>query len=100
MKKAIFLMLPVMALLLTGCAGPTCNGFKATGQNHALTNSNTPESLNSSAGRGLYLPISSRSAININLDCIFELAQFDSTLGSEKEKHDLLNPWIRFDFSY
>lgn len=93
-------MLTAMAILLTGCTGSTCGVFKATGFNYALTNANTPNSSNSSASRGLYLPISSQSAININLECILDYVQGDFAFGPEKEKHNLSNPWIRFDFSY
>lgn len=103
MGKTVFLVVPVLAILLSGCIGSTENLFKAKGGGYARINGTTPIPQNDEDTPGLRLAISNRSAINIDVECILDYVQGDSTLSPEEKTCDTvmpLSPWIRLDFSY
>lgn len=100
MKKTVFLIIPVMAILLSGCTTSNHVFFKSTGYRHALINSNTRTPLYGDSGHGLYLPISHRSSVNIDVEGILDYMQGEPTFGIENERNDFLNPWIRLNVSY
>lgn len=100
MNKAFFLMVPAMVILISGCSGPTGNWQQTRGIRCALTNPNTPTSLNSHGGNGLHLTLSNRSSVNIDVEGILDYMQGDSYLAPEYEIQNLMNPWIRLDVAY
>jgi hypothetical protein len=100
MKKSFFLMVPAMVILISSCSGPTGNWKQTGGISSALTNPNTPTSLDSHAGSGLHLTLSSRSSVNIDVEGILDYMQGDSYLAPEYEIQNLMNPWIRLDVDY
>lgn len=100
MKKTVFLMLPVAALLYSGCAPFTGYRLDAVGSRYALIDARIPASLNDDGDRGIHLPITPRSSVNIDVECILDYVQGDSPLDAEFDANEWLNPWIRLDFSY
>jgi len=103
MKKTVFLMVPVLAILLSGCIGSTGSLFRAGGVDYARISGNPPIPINREDAPGLRLSISPRSALNIDVECILDYVQGDSTFSPEERTFDTitpLSPWIRLDFSY
>lgn len=103
MGKTVFLMVPVMAILLSGCIGSTGNLFRAEDGSYARISGNPPMPQSNEDAPGLRLAISTRSAINIDVECILDYVQGDSTFSTEERNCDTitpLSPWIRLDFSY
>lgn len=100
MKKIVFLILSVMVILFSGCAGSSHGLFRTAGTGKALINTNTPAPLKIDEHRGVCLPISTRSSLGINVECIFDYAQGESTLGPKDEQRDVMNPWINWIFSF
>lgn len=100
MKKSFFLMVAAIVILISGCTGPTGNWRPTGGIGCALTNPNTPTSLNSHGDSGLHLILSSRSSVNIDVEGILDYMQGDSYLAPEYEIQNLMNPWIRLDVAY
>lgn len=100
MKKTVFLIIPAMVILLSGCTTSNHGYFESTGNRHALINSNTRTPLYADSGPGLYLPISRRSSVNIDVEGILDYMQGGPIFGIEYERNDLRNPWIRLNVSY
>jgi hypothetical protein len=103
MKKTVFLMVPILAILLSGCIGSTGSFFRAGGGSYSLISGNTPKPHRGEDAPGLRLFISPRSAINIDVECILDYVQDDSPFSPEERTCDSimpLSPWIRLDFSY
>lgn len=103
MGKTVFLMVPVLAILLSGCIGSTGNLYRAEGGSYARISGNPTIPQNNEDPSGLRLAISTRSAINIDVECILDYVQGDSTFSTEERNCDTitpLSPWIRLDFSY
>jgi hypothetical protein len=100
MKQAFFLMVAAMAILLSGCTGATGNWQRTSGIGCALISSNTPTPLNSRGGSGLHLTLSPRSSVDIDVEGILDYMQGASNLAPEFEIQNLMDPWIRLEFSY
>jgi len=103
MKKAVFLMFPILAIVLSGCIGSTGSLFRAGGGGYAQINDNTPVPQHGEDAQGLRLFISPRSAINIDVEHILDYVQDTSPFSPEERTCDTmmpLSPWIRLDFSY
>jgi hypothetical protein len=99
MKKAVFLMLSAMAILFCGCtAGSGYAPGYAPG--YALINSNTHPPLKAADGSGVCLPISAKSSLKIDVECILEYVQGDSTFDPADERTDPLTPWISLNYSF
>ncbi|MDX2512307.1 MAG: hypothetical protein QNK25_09695 [Desulfobacterales bacterium] len=94
MKKTVFLILSAMAILFSGCTGPSYDLFKTAGTGNALLNTNPPAPLKGDENRGVCLPISTQSSLTIDVECIFEYVQRESTFGSENERPVYTKPWI------
>jgi hypothetical protein len=103
MKKTVFLMVPVVAILLSGCIGSTGSLFRAGGGSYSLISGNPPIPHSSEDTPGLRLFISPRSALNIDVECILDYVQGDTPFSPEERTCDSmtpLSPWIRLDLSY
>ena len=101
MKKAIFLMLSGMMILFCGCtAGSSYGLLNGAGPGYALTNSNTHPPRKVADDRGICLPISAVSSLNIDVESILEYVQGDSTFDPADERSDLLTPWISLNYSF
>jgi len=104
MKKLVFLMAPLAALLLSGCLGTGTSFLKMNsgdyGSSYSLTNSKTPEALHGNEGRGVRLSLSPRSSVNIDVECILDYVQGGPVFTPEYETDENLNPWIRFAYTY
>ena len=103
MKRLIFLMAPVLALLLSGCLHSGGffleKSYDPPGLS-ALTNSRTPQTLQGSDNRGIHLSLSPRSSVSIDVECILDYVQGEAVYRPEYETDDQLNPWIRFIYTY
>lgn len=100
MNKKVFLMLPAMMILFSGCALFNASRFNTIDNRPALIDTDLPASQNGHVDRGLRLPLSSRSAVNIDVECILDYVQGGSAFDIEIDANDWLIPWIRFDISY
>ncbi|MBC2709873.1 MAG: hypothetical protein HGJ94_02325 [Desulfosarcina sp.] len=89
-----------MAILLSGCTGSSYGLFRTTGTGNALVNTDTPTPLKGDNDRGVCLSISPRSSLDIDVDCILDYVQGESTFGPENKRRDFLNPWICWNFSF
>ena len=99
-KKAFFLMVPAMAIWFSGCSGVIGSWHPTSVTSCALISSNRPAPLNSYGGSGLHLTLSPRSSVNIDVEGILDYMQGDSSLAPEYEIQNLMDPWIRLEFSY
>ena len=94
-------MLSAMTILFCGCtAGSGYGLLKAAGPGYALINSNTHPPLKAADDRGVCLPISAKSSLNIDVECILEYVQGDSAFDPADERSDLLTPWISLNYSF
>ena len=103
MKKMAFLIIPVLALLLSGCIGSTGSLYRGGGWGYAQFSGNPPMPQNRGDAPGLRLSMSPHSAIHIDVEGILSYVQGDSTFSPEERTCDTmmpLSPWIRLDFSY
>ncbi len=100
MKKIAFLILSAMVILLSGCTGANHRLLGITGDGRALARTNKPASLHDDNVRGLCLPISNRSSLNIDVECILDYVQGESSLDPEQPQHDVMDPWIRVNYSF
>ena len=101
MKKTVFLMVSAMAILCCGCSTGSGYGLLRTApRSNALINTNTLPTLKESHDRGVCMPISANSSLNIDVECILEYVQGDHSLNAVAEQSDLLNPWVRLNYSF
>ena len=103
MKKKLFLITPVLALLMAGCISSGTPCMKADGDSHsnyALTNTRTPRTLNGNETRGVRVSLSPRSSVNIDVECILDYVQGGPVDTPEFETTNHLYPWFRFEFAY
>jgi hypothetical protein len=97
------LIIPVLAILLSGCIGSTGSLFRAGGGSYSLISGNPSMPHHGEDTPGLRLFISPRSALSIDVECILDYVQGDSPFRPEERTCDSmkpLSPWIRLDFSY
>ena len=97
MKKTVFLILTVIAILFSGCTGSNYGLFRIA---PALINSNTHPPLKGNHTRGISLSISTRSSLDIDVKGILESVQRESTPDATDDRHDPLNPWIRLTYFF
>ena len=88
-----------MAILFCGCSTGSGHGLLGT-TGSAMINSNTHTPLEIADGRGICLAISAKSSLNIDVECIIEYVQRDATFDPADERIDLMNPWIRLNYSF
>jgi hypothetical protein len=101
MKKAtVFLLVSASMIVLSGCAGSNLGFFQSAGGGYALVNPPFPSAIKNVSARGICLPISSRSSLNIDVECIFDYVQGDSTLEAQYLRDDFTNPWIRWNIDF
>ena len=97
MQKTVFLILTVIAFFFSGCTGSSYGLFRIA---PALINSNTHPRLKGNPTRGVSLSISPRSSLDIDVKCIFEAVQGESTPDATDDRHDPLNPWVRLTYFF
>lgn len=99
MKNTVFLILSTMAILFCGCSTGSSYGLLGTTGN-AMINSNTHPPFEIADGRGVCLPISTKSSVNIDVECILDYVQSDAIFDPADGRIDLLDPWIRLNYSF
>lgn len=100
MKKTVFLMVSAMAILCCGCStGSGYGSLRTAPPGNALMNTNTIPTLEGSHDRGVCMPISANSSLNIDVECILDYVQGDA-FDAANEQDDFLNPWIRLNYSF
>ena len=100
MKKFVFFMTPVVALILSGCIGAGCSPVTSGSSSYALTNTKTPEVVYGHDIRGIRFFLSPRSSVNIDVECILEYVQGDAVFSAEYQREESMIPWIRFNYAY
>lgn len=104
MKKLVFLMTPVLALLLVGCLSSGTPLLKMHGggysNSYALTRSRTPGKLYGNGAPGVRFPLSPRSSVSIDVESILDYVQGGSVFTPEYDTNDNLTPWFCFEFAY
>lgn len=100
MKHSVFLILSAMAIVFSSCTGSNYPLHTAADIGNAMINSNHPSPLKSDPNCGVYLPISKRSALNIDVECIIDYAQGESTAASRDDRYVTMSPWFRLIISY
>jgi hypothetical protein len=100
MKKTVFLIFSGMAILLSGCTGSSYGLLNTAGTGLTMINTNSPSPLAGNDGRGVCLSISPRSSLNIDIECILNYVQGDASFDSADEQEDILNPWVRWHYSF
>ncbi|BBO88204.1 hypothetical protein DSCOOX_13840 [Desulfosarcina ovata subsp. ovata] len=94
-------MFLVVALLMAGCSGATHDLYRsAAGNVHAVVQSESPIPMNRNNDRGVRLPLSSRSSMNIDVECIIDYVQGESELTPQEEWQQTSTPWVRFNFTF
>jgi hypothetical protein len=99
MKKTIFLFITAMAILFYGCSTDSSFGVIHSSDT-SLINSNTHPQRNVTDDRGICLPITARSSLNVDVECILEYVQKEASVDATDGQTDLLYPWIRLDYSF
>jgi hypothetical protein len=99
MKNTVFLILSAMAILFCGCSTGPNHGLLGTAGN-AMINANPLPPLEAVDGRGVCLPISAQSSVNIDVECILDYVQSGTGFDPADERIDLLNPWIRLNYAF
>lgn len=100
MKKTVFLILAAMAILSSGCTGHSYRQSTTDNMGSWLINSNHPIPLNSDLNCGINLPISSQSTLSIDVECIIDYAQGESTFGPQDEQRYAMNPWVLYQIDF
>jgi hypothetical protein len=100
MKKSVFLMVPAMAILLSGCTSTPGRLQSITGCSQALIHSNRSLPSSSQVDRGWHLSISTRSSVNIDVSGIVDYMQGDAPFYSNHYQQDWMHPWVRLNLSY
>jgi hypothetical protein len=100
MKNSVFLMVPAMAILLSGCTSTPGRLQSITGSSQALIHSNTSLPSNSQVDRGWHLSISARSSVNIDVSGIVDYIQGDEPYDSNTVRQDGMHPWVSLNLSY
>jgi hypothetical protein len=103
MKKTVFLMLSAIAIIFCGCTTGSGYGLlRNAGPGHAMIHTNTIPPLTVANDRGICLSISTKSSLNIDVECILEYVQGDSAFNSanEYQQGEQLNPWVRLNYSF
>jgi hypothetical protein len=100
MRKKVFLIVSAMAILFSGCTASRVTFYSATGHGLYLINPNSPTPLDIDENRGIRLPMSTRSSLSIDVECILDYVQGESTFGPQDERNDFMNPWVRLNLSF
>lgn len=100
MKKSVFLIFSAVTILFYGCGGANPLAFRTIRNGHALINASKPASLDLDEDPGVCLPMTTRSSLSIDVECILDYIQGASTFGPEDRRDDLMNPWIRLNLSF
>lgn len=101
MEKTVFLILSAMAILFCGCSMGSGYGLLRTASpGNALINTNSHPTLKETHKRGVCMPISANSSLNVDVECILEYVQGDASFDAANEQRDLLNPWVRLKYSF
>lgn len=94
-------MLSAMTIILNGCSIGSGNGILRTAPpGNALINTNTHPSSEVEHERGVCMPISAHSSLNIDVECILEYVHGESSFDTADEQNNFLNPWIRLNYSF
>jgi hypothetical protein len=100
MKKTVFLILAAMAILFSGCTGHSYRQSTSDDLGSWMINSTPPIPLNSDLNYGINLPISSQSTLSIDVECIIDYAQGESTIGPQDEQGYAMNPWVLYQITF
>jgi hypothetical protein len=101
MKKTVFLMLSAMAVVLCGCSTGSGYGLlKTAGPGNAMIDAQTDPTLAGAHERGVCMPISAHSSLNVDVECILEYVQGDAPFDAADAQNDALNPWVRLNYSF
>ena len=99
MKKTCFLFVAV-TMLLAGCAPSNQLVLNTIGTRRSLIDTSNPATLENAGNNGICLPLTSHASVNIDVECILDYVQGDSSLDAEIDANAWRNPWIRFNLSY
>ena len=100
MKKTIFLTLLAMATLLCACTTSGMNVYRTGGSISAMTDPSPPTPLKDDPDRGVFVTISKRASLNIDVEGIIDYVQGTPTLVTDFQSDDHLDPWIRWNWSF
>ena len=101
MKNTVFLILSAMAILFCGCSTGSGYGWLRTEPpGKALINTHTPPSKEETHERGICVPISTNSSLNVDVECILEYVQGEASVDASEAQGDFPNPWIRLIYSF
>ena len=74
--------------------------LRTAGPGNALINTNSHPTLKETHKSGVCMPISANSSLNVDVECILEYVQGDASFDAANEQRDLLNPWVRLNYSF
>ncbi|WP_372682325.1 hypothetical protein [Desulfosarcina sp.] len=101
MKKTVFLMLSAMAILFCGCSTGSSYGLLGTADpDLGLINTPTRPTIEVTYQRGVCMPISANSSLNVDVECIIEYVQRDGSFDAFEAQNDSLHPWIHLNYSF
>jgi hypothetical protein len=100
MKKKVFLIVSTMAILFSGCTGSSDHLHRAFGEGHHPISATILIPLNERTDRGICLPISTRSSLNIDVECILTHVRNEPASDQEARQDDWSHPWVRLNFSF
>jgi hypothetical protein len=99
-KKGLLLSLLLMVMFLSACSGSACYVSKTNYADTKLIMPAPPASLEGGTHRGIYLTISKRSSLSIDVECIVDYVQGESTLTGEDASIDHVNPWVYWNWYF
>jgi flagellar basal body-associated protein FliL len=99
-KKKLVLILPVVLMFLSACTGSVCYVSKTNSTDGKHVKHILPTPVKSKTDRGIYLTISKRSSLNINVECIVDYVQGELVLTGENESIDHSDPWVYWNWYF
>jgi hypothetical protein len=90
-----------MAILFGGCSMGSSYRLPGTdGPGNALINTHTPPMNGETDERGICMPLSANSSLNVDVECILEYVRGEASFDDSEAQSDVPNPWIRLIYSF
>lgn len=99
MEKHFFLIVSAMVISLSGCAGSS-SCLPGSPGSDTIINTPLPHVPISDDDRGIYLPISNRLSLNVDIECILDFIQDEFEFGPQNYWNDDQYPWIRWRIDF
>ena len=99
-KKMAVGMVPALLFFLSACAGPTHHACQTNWPTPHAVNPTLPAPANPNSDRGVYLKISKRASLNIDVECIIDYVQGNLPMTPDAASVNTSSPWIVWDWHF